>query len=239
MTCLSQAVGQIPRVDAFEEEAAQMLRKNQRPFRLTSWQVQQLNRISHSLRKLNRAARRELRRIRYAGLTRRQYREAGNLFGTIATRMIGVLRFHDEIMKAEQEPEPIRLKVCFVEPCVHHVHPSESRQLTGHDDDEAERAALKREPAHQAEIEPLLELTNSIEDLVSRRSMLRGAPLDAFFRSINRLRLAVLQQKQHLVATAPQLVPLFELEVADGPDICPDCLKSKEIDGTGGHERQV
>jgi hypothetical protein len=135
---------------------------------------------------------------------------------------------------------PLRLMVRFVTPCVHHVHRSESRQRTGHDDDEAEREALKQDPAHQAEIISLLELTNSIEDLVSRRSSLRGVPLNAFFRGINRFRLAVLQQQQYLLATAPQLIPLFELQVADGPDICPDCLKSKEIDGTmEGHDRQV
>jgi hypothetical protein len=203
-----------------------MLRKNHRPFSLTNWQGQQLKRISHSLRELNRAARRELRRIRYTGLTRTQYREVSDSVGTIATRMSSALRFHDEILKAEQEQEPLRIMVHFVTPCVHHFHHSESRQLTGNADDEAECEALKR-AAHQAEIEPLLELTNSIEDLVSRRSMLRGAPLNAFFRAINRLKLAVLQQQQHLLATAPQLIPLFELHVADGPDICTDCLASE------------
>ena len=96
--------------------------------------------------------------------------------------MIGALRFRHEILKAEQEQQPIRLNVRFVTPCVHNVHRSESRQLTGHDDDEAEREALRQDPAHQAEIESLLELTNSIEDRVSRRSMLRGAPLNEFFR---------------------------------------------------------
>ncbi len=70
--------------------------------------------------------------------------------------------------------------------------------------------------------------------------MSRGAPLNAFFRAINRLKLAVLQQKQYLLATAPQLIPLFDLQVADGPDICIECLKSKEIDGTmEGHDGQV
>jgi hypothetical protein len=227
-------------VDAFKEGAAQMLRKKQRPFSLTSWQVQQLKRISHRLRKLNRAARRELRRIGYTGLTRTQYREAGDLFGTIATRMISALRFRHEILKAEQPQQTHRLNVHFVTPCVHHVHRSESRQRTGHDDGEAQREALKVDPAHQAEIISLLELTNSLEDFVSRRSMLRGVPLNEFFRGINRFRFAVLQQQQHLLATAPQLIPLVELQVADGPDICTDCLKLQEIDGTmEGHDRQV
>jgi len=105
-------------------------------------------------------------------------------------------------------------------PCVHNR--SESSQLTGHDHDEAEREAPKQDPAHWAEIESLLELTNSIENLVSRRSTLRGVFLNAFFRGINRFRSAVLQQQQYLLAAAPQQ---FEFEVADGPDICTDCLK--------------
>jgi hypothetical protein len=217
-----------------------MLRKNQRPFGLTSWQVQQLKRISQRLRKLNRAAHRELRRIRRTDLTSTQYREAGDLFGTIATRMIGALRFHHEVLKAEQEQKPLRLRVRFITPCVHYVDRSESKQLTGQGDDEAEREALKLDPAHQGEIISLLELTNSIEDLVSRRSMLRGVPLNAFFRGISRFRSAVLQQQQYLLATAPQLVPLFELQVADGPEICIDCLNAKEVDDTmEGHERQA
>jgi len=226
-------------VDAFKEGAAQMVRKNQRPLSLTSREVQQLKRISRSLRKLNRAARRELRRIRYTDLTRTQYRKAGDLFGTIATVMIGAPRFHHEVLKAEREQQTHRIVVHFVTPCIYHVHRSESRQLTGHDD-EPKREALKRDPAHQAEIESLLKLTNSIEELVLRRSMLRGVPLNAFFRGINRFRLAMLQQQQHLLDTAPQLIPLVELQFADGPDICTDCLKSKEIDITmDGHDPQV
>ena len=70
--------------------------------------------------------------------------------------------------------------------------------------------------------------------------MLRGSPLNAFFLGINRIRLALLEQQRHLLATAPQLVPLFELEVADGPEICTDCLNAKEVDDTmEGHERQA
>ena len=88
-----------------------MLRKNQRPLRLTSWRMQQLKPVSHTLRKLNREARHELRRIKYTDLTSTGYREAGELFGTIATRMIGALRFHHEILKADQEPLRFHLEV--------------------------------------------------------------------------------------------------------------------------------
>ena len=214
-----------------------MLRQNQRPLRLTSWQMQQLKPVSRTLRKLNREARHELRRIKYTDLTSTRYREAGELFGTIATRMIGALRFRHEILKADQEPLRFHVEVHFVEPCVHR---SESRQLTGPGDDEAECEALKLEPAHQAEIMSLLELTNSIEDPVSRRSALRGAPRNVFFRGLNRFRLALLKQRQHLLATSPQPKRLFELQVTDVFDICPDCLKSKEIGVTmEGDDRQV
>jgi len=91
-------------------------------------------------------------------------------------------------------------------------------QLTGHDDDEVELEALKQDPAHDAEIESLLELTNSIEELVSRRSMLRGVPLNEFFRGINRFRIAMRQQQQHLLATVHQLKPQVEIQFEDDAD---------------------
>ena len=92
-----------------------MLRKNQRPLSLTSWQMQQLKPVSHTLRKLNHEARHELRRIKYTDLTSTRYREAGELFGTIATRMISALRFRHEILKADQEPLRFQIEVHFVE----------------------------------------------------------------------------------------------------------------------------
>jgi hypothetical protein len=122
--------------------------------------VLQLKRTNQSLRKLNRAARGELRLIGRMDLSHRHYRKAGESFGTIATRMIGALRFHHATVKAGPEKQPLRIVVRFVTPC---VHPSESRQLTRHDD-ETKREALKQDPARRAEIESLLELTNSIED---------------------------------------------------------------------------
>jgi hypothetical protein len=207
-----------------------MLRKSQRPSSLTSWQVQQLKRNSLSLRKFNCEARRELRRIGSTGRTRTQYCDAGDLLGSIATRMISALRFRHEILKAEQPQEPFCLNVRFVEPCAQHVYRFQSRQ-PGRHDDEAQREALILQPAHQADIASLLVLTNSIEERVSRCSMLRGASLNEFFEGINRLRLAVLQQQQYLLATAPKLM-LFKLNIVFGARSCPDCLKSKEIDGT-------
>jgi hypothetical protein len=206
-----------------------MPRKNQRRSSLTSWQVQQLKPIVRSLRELNRDALRELRRIDYTGLTRTQYREAGDLFGTVATRMISALRFFQETLKAEEPQQQFCLNVGFVTPCVHTLHRPETEQLAGHDD-EAQREALTLLPAHHADIASLLELTNSIEKRVSRRPMLRGVSLNKFFVGINRLRLAVLRQQQDLLATAPQQM-LFKLNVAFGAAICPHCLKSKENDG--------
>ena len=54
--------------------------------------------------------------------------------------------------------------------------------------------------------------------------MLRGASANEFFRGINRLRLAVLQQQQYLLAIAPQLESLLALQFTYGPEPCADCL---------------
>lgn len=166
--------------------------------------------MSHTLRLLNHEARRQLRRIKRIDLTPTQYREAGDSFGALATRMIGALRFHHEILQMEAEPQTFRFKVVFVGPCGHR---SEKTQLPGHGD-EAECEVLNLEPAHRAEIVSLLELTSSIEDSITRRSTLRGATLNALFGGLNRFRLAVVKQGKQLLATSPQPMR-FELETHD------------------------
>jgi hypothetical protein len=167
-----------------------MLRKNQRPFTFTDRQKQQLKGISHDLRKFNRIARGQLRRIGHLNLTPRQYCEAGEFLGIVATRMTSALRFRKAILRAGRQQQPLRIVMHFDTLC---DHCSESGQVTGHDDDdETTREALKQDPAHLSEVDSLLELTSRIEELVSTRSALRGPPLGAFFRRVSRFRLAVL-----------------------------------------------
>jgi hypothetical protein len=218
-----------------------MLRTNQRPFYFTDTQVQQLKRTNDTVRKLNRIARGELRRIGQLGVTPRQHREAGESLGTIATRMTSVLQFRQGILTAGRQQQPLRIVVRVGMLC-HHC--SERGQLPVRDDDETTREALKQDPAHQSEITSLLELTSRIEELVSTRSTLRGAPLNAFFRQVSRFRRAVLKQQRDFQATALRQTTEIEIEVQDedqiGLDICDECHKPMEIEGTtGDYERQV
>jgi len=133
-----------------------MIRKNERQFNFTDWQVQQLRRNNYSLRNLNRAALGRLRRIGYTALTDTEYREAGDSFATIATRMMSALRVRRQILIAGREQTPLRIQVtigAMCEPC------SKNRIPTKPDDNEsASREALEQDPAHQSEIESLLEL---------------------------------------------------------------------------------
>jgi hypothetical protein len=159
----------------------------------------------------------------------------------VATRMTSALRFRQEILTAGRQQQPLRIVLRFGMQC---RNCSEREQLPVHDDDETTREALKQDPAHQTEITSLLELTSRIEELVSTRSTLRGAPLNAFFRQVSRFRRAVLKQQRDFQATALRQTTEIEIEHQDedpnGLDICDECHKPMEIDGTtGDYERQV
>ena len=211
-----------------------MLRTNQRPFYFTDTQVQELKRTNDTVRKLNRIARGELRRIGQLGLTPRQHREAGESLGIVAIRMTSVLRFRQEILTAGRQQQPLRIVVRFVMRC---RDCSEREQLRVHDEYETAREALKQDPAHQTEITSLLELTSRIEELVSTRSTLRGAPLNAFFRQVSRFRLAVLKQQRDFQATALRQTPEIVVEEPDenpNGDLCDECHKPMETDDTDG-----
>jgi hypothetical protein len=208
-----------------------MLRKDQRPFCFTDSQVQELNRINYKLRKLNRSAHDQLRWLGRPSLTTGQYREASESLGNIATQMTSALRFRRQILRTGREQQPSVFVVRYVPSCDH--LPS-NPTLTELDDSGTPRKAMKPDPAHQTELKSLLEFTSRIEDLVFTRSTVRGATLNAFFRGISRLRLAVLIQQEALEALADEQP--FKVEFEDeGPNGCPDCAKSLSIDGMDGH----
>lgn len=207
-----------------------MLRKDQRPFCFTDSQVQQLNRISHKLRKLNRSAKDQLRWLGRPSQTTGQCREASESLGNIATQMTSALRFRQQILRIGRQQQPDLLVVRYILSCDHLPSNPTPTEL---DDSGTPRKAMKPDPAHQTELQSLLELTSRIEDLVSTRSTLRGATLNAFFRRISRLRLAVLIQQEALEALADEQP--FKVEFEDeGPDDCPECAKSLSIDRIDG-----
>jgi hypothetical protein len=100
---------------------------------------------------------------------------------------------------------------------------STSSQLIAHLEGETGREALNQDPDLETDIASLLNLTSRIEELVSTRSRLRGAPLSGFFRRMSRFRLAVLSQQRDLqAATLPQ-TPRIEVRHENS---CAACHKS-------------
>jgi hypothetical protein len=200
-----------------------MLRKDQRRFSFTDWQILQLKQSIRRLHKLNRDAFGELRRV-------------GRM---LATRMISALRLRQEILTAGREQQPVRIEVIVglaCEPC------AADRQFTEPDDESVSREALKEDPARQTEIETLLDLAQRTEERLSARCKSRRIPPAAFFRGIGRLTLALLRQQRHLRDTAPRQTTEIKVQSgnADGPDICMYCHKSMEIDSPAeGPDRQV
>ena len=130
-----------------------MIRKDQRPFCFTDWQGQQLKRIDHSLRRLNRDALDELREIGRTTLTHSQYQKEARRIATIAIRMTSALRVHEEILASgrEQEPETIEFRlVPNCENCEENGRPEKP--------DSAMRCTALRSEARSRSIETFLRL---------------------------------------------------------------------------------
>jgi hypothetical protein len=205
--------------------AAQMLSKNQRPVYFTDGQLQQLRRNTDSLRKLNRVALGALRRIGYTVVTDSEYRDAGDSFSMVASRMGTLLRVRRELLAAGREQLPQRIEVIFGGKCDACWENGPFRKL---DDPAADpREALEPDPAHLSETEALLDLAMRTEGRVSVRRESRRAPLRAFFLGISRLTWAVLRQQRELREAAFKHVP--ETKVARS-DNCADCHKPMETE---------
>ena len=195
-----------------------MIRKSQRPFTFTDSQVQQLNRTNNTLRQLNRTARDVLRRIGHLYLTPAQYGEAAKSLETVAIRMTSALRFRRELIAAGREQLPQRIGVIFGGKC---DACWENGLGTKTDDHEADwREALEQDPAHQSEIESLLELALRTEERASVRCESGHALPRAFFSGISRLTSAVLRQQKDLREMALKHEPEFEVIYSDN---CSDC----------------
>jgi len=214
----------------------QLIRQNQRPFNFADFQVQQLERINHHLRKLNRTACGELRRVAYVGPSTR-YREVGNSLEIIAIQMFSALRFRQGVLIAGRQQQPTLLVIRFGTQCVHCSKNEHGRHV---DNRPAACVVLELDHAHEQEIDSLLELARRTEEAVSARCESRGTRPIKFFRGISRLTSAVLRQQRDLHETAFKHPPEIKVEFddADGPDICMDCHKPMEIDDPmEGHDR--
>jgi hypothetical protein len=196
-----------------------MIRKNQRPLYFTDSQLQQLRRNTDSLRKLNRVALGALRRVGSV-VTDLEYRDAGDSFSMVASRMGTLLRVRRELLAAGREQLPQRIEVIFGGKCDACWENGPFRKL---DDPAADpREALEPDPAHLSETEALLDLAMRTEERVSVRRESRRAPLRAFFLGISRLTWAVLRQQRELREAAFKHVP--EIKVAYSAN-CSDCHK--------------
>jgi hypothetical protein len=195
-----------------------MILKNQRPFCFTDWQAQQLKRIDHSLRKLNRYALDELRDIGRTTLTHAQYQKRAERVATIAIRMASALRVHEEILASGREQEPEKIEVSYVPNCENCEE--NGRPEKPDSDEDVLRYGRKHDPTSQKEVEDLLELAQRTEERVSARCTSRRAPPRALFSAISRLTAAVLRQQQLLRRTARKRVPEVEFTKTD---TCPHC----------------
>ena len=179
-----------------------MIPKNFGSPRFTDLELRQLASIDSAQRKLDHDAHTELRRIGDLNLTPWQCRHAGEALATVATRLTFALRYRQEILTAgRRRPfDKIVVRIGTLCDC------PDNQPLKAHDDkDETADEELDQNLEDQAEINRLLELATQIEEQSWTRSALRGAPLSIFFRQLNRLKLALLKQKEDLEAQIDDL----------------------------------
>ncbi len=216
-----------------------MTRQNQGPINFTDDQEQQLKRIINKLRKLNRDANRELRRLVGTDLTHTQCSKGGDILRIIAIQMISALRVRQGILIAGRRQQPTLIVIGFglrCDRCSTNMH-------VGPDDDEpATCEVLKLDPAHVKEIDSLLELARRTEERVSARCESRGMYPIELFRVFSSLTSAILRQQRNLRDTAFKQTPKIKVESDDsgGPDICMDCQRPMEVDDVmDGHNRDI
>src|ERR1700686_421351 len=94
-----------------------MIRKDQRPFCFTDWQVKLLKQTHHSVRQLNSAARDELRDVGRTTLTHAQYQAWAERVATIAIRLASAIRVRHDILASGREQTPQRIVVTFAPNC--------------------------------------------------------------------------------------------------------------------------
>jgi hypothetical protein len=205
-----------------------MIRKSERPFNFTDSQIEQLKRIYRGLRKLYRQATCDLQRISRTVLNQTQYREAGKSLGTLAIRMISLLRVRQEILLAGQKQEPQLIQLVIDASC---AECSENDTVRINDDEEtgeaASREVLNQDPECQKEIEALLELVFRIDESVSCTS--RRAPPRAFFLGLKSLTGGLLRQQKHFRETAITQGPRIKvMEMFDTCNSCGAAIKNDE-----------
>jgi hypothetical protein len=205
-----------------------MIRKSERAFNFTDRQVAHLKQIRRSLRTLNHQATCELRRIRRTVLNHTGYREAGESLGTLAIRMISLLRVRQEVLSAGHKQEP-QLNQVVIDTCCNKC--SENDAVRTKDEEEtgeaASREVLNQDPACQQEIEALLELAFRTDEYVSRTY--RRAPPRAFFLGLQSLTGGVLRQQRQFRQTAITQGPRIEvLEMFDTCNTCGAAIKDNE-----------
>ena len=186
-----------------------MIRKDQKPFSFTDWHVQQPRRSTHSLRKINRAALCELRRIGRTSLTHTQLREASKSIGIMASRMILLLRLREGILVAGREQQPQLIQIIFSSCC---ENCTERQSLRKPDCEETVgREALKNDPAYQKELESLLGLALRTEEKVSAQCELGRTLPSVFILKVCCLISAVIRQQQQLRDMAIRQEPKIEV----------------------------
>jgi hypothetical protein len=187
-----------------------MLRKN--PGCFTNWQLRQLEKIDSRLGKLDRETHGILRSAKDLKLNCRQWRQVGEVLGTIALRFTFALRCRQEILAAGRRQRYSKIIVRLGT----HCYPDEQSPTPHEDDNEIQDDEDDKNFQSQVRVRALLELANLIEEF-SEHSTLRGVALGVFFRQLNRLKTALLKHLIDLEGRIQTPMTKIEVDLGDKP----------------------
>jgi len=174
------------------------------PLNLTDWQILQLKRTNSSLRSLNRQVFHELQGIRRNGLSRGQYRDAGQFFQTMAIRMMSDMRVHEAIVAAGRKQGVGLCKLIIGRNC-------ECSAKVPADNKTVSNGALKVDPGYHEEVDSLLELLLRTDECEPEYCRSRRLPPGCFFVGLDRIISAVLRQQRHLQSQSSKQAPAIEV----------------------------
>jgi len=189
---------------------------------VTERQSQQLRRIQHRLRRLNRAALARLRRMRFSP-SDKQCRDVGQWLGIAATHMTSMLLFREQIIEAVVERKWVRIMyVDFVCSCPKDSQIAVPNQQQPEEEQPGLPEALECAPVWQEEIDQVVELARCIEQRALERGLSRGILSQTFFSGLHRFVKALLQQKRQLLEPIPESSN-YELKLVQRRTVCKNC----------------
>jgi len=199
------------------------------PYFFTQQQADGYNRTLGNLREVHGDAFRELRLIVLSNLTKKSYMQAGESLTSVASQINSGLQFIMEILCSAQKQPPLGVEFVVSGLCRNCTAPPEPP-----DDPGVKLPPL--DPAHQAVLDDLLDLTQRVSQRLGSFSRRHKTIPTALTKGVKCVTDALIRERRHFRDTAA--VPETELRfLVEGPPCCV-CGRMPEVPPPDGWGRK-